>query len=93
MSSWRHTSAPSRARRRRGRTGYLYVLPHLHGVAPGSAVDVFDRTGTYLGRLPFPEPVETGPGLHADGDHLYVVVTDALDVPRVERLRIERPPG
>lgn len=71
-------------------TGYVYVLPHARDVAPGSAVDVFDRTGVYLGRLPFAEPVETGPGLHVDGDHLYVVVTDALDVPRVQRLRIER---
>jgi len=70
--------------------GYAYVLPRLDDVAPGTAVDVFDRTGAYLGRLPLPRPVETGPGLHLDGDHLYVVVTDALDVPRVQRLRIER---
>jgi hypothetical protein len=55
------------------------------------AFDVFDPDGTYLGRAraprgfsPFPTPV-------FDGDRVWAVVRDDLDVPYVVRFRVARP--
>ncbi|MDX1396872.1 MAG: 6-bladed beta-propeller [Gemmatimonadota bacterium] len=72
--------------------GHIYVVPEVEGVEAGSAVDVFREDGGYLGRMSFPRSIHlAGVRPLATRDHLYVVVTDELDVPYVERLRVVRP--
>ena len=78
-----------------GDAGYVYVLPHLQGRAPGSVLDVFTDDGSYVGRLDTP-PILAVPGtpipLVRDG-HLYAVARDDLGVEHVVRYRITRPAG
>ncbi|HEX7051941.1 MAG TPA: 6-bladed beta-propeller [Longimicrobiales bacterium] len=74
--------------------GHIYVFADVAGVPPGTFVDVFRESGEYLGRMALPMPVPLTPGrppvVHATLEHLYVVVSDGLDVPYVSRLRIIR---
>ncbi len=74
--------------------GHVYVVPELAGVPAGTVLDVFRDTGEYLGRMDLPVPMHLpGSGLLASAtrDHLYYVVADELDVPRLSRFRIIRP--
>lgn len=74
--------------------GHVYVVPELAGVRAGTVLDVFRDTGEYLGRMDLPVPMHVpGSGLLASAthDHLYYVVVDELDVPRLSRFRIIRP--
>jgi hypothetical protein len=55
-----------------------------------NALDVFERDGTYLGRLPLPE----GFLLRVvTEDALYGVWEDELEVPFARRYRVIRPAG
>lgn len=75
--------------------GHLYVLVDVAGTPAGTALDVFEDDGGYLGRLELPTPAIysplSSPLIRATRDHLYVVVSDELDVQYVSRLRIVRP--
>lgn len=74
--------------------GHVYVVPELAGVPAGSVVDVFRDTGEYLGRIELPVAMHVPPsGLLATAtrDHLYYLIVDALDVPRLARFSIVRP--
>lgn len=72
--------------------GYVYVLPQEPAVPEGTAIDVFEEDGVYLGRMSLDEPVLTrGPPPYVTADHVYGVVTDEYDVPFVVRWRIVRP--
>ena len=72
--------------------GHIYVLADVEGEPAGTVLDVFAEGGAYLGRLRLPSPVDTTrPVIHVTRDHVYVVVTDELDVQYVSRLRIVRP--
>lgn len=52
--------------------------------------DVFDRDGRYLGRVEAPDGFQTHPLPVIRGDSVWAVVTDALEVERVVRFRVER---
>lgn len=72
--------------------GHVYVFPQEVGVPQGSAVDVFERSGVYLGRMAFPETILTdAPSPHITNNHIYAVVEDELGIQYVARYRIERP--
>ncbi len=74
--------------------GYLWVWPVMPFGREGLALDVFDPTGRYLGRIESPVPIATRPAPVVRGDAMYAVTESELDVPFVVRLRIERPePG
>ena len=73
---------------------HVYVVPELAGVRAGTVLDVFRDTGEYLGRMDLPVSMYvpgSGPLASATRDHLYYVVADELDVPRVSRFEIIRP--
>lgn len=70
---------------------YLYVVPHIAGARPRSVIDVFTRDGVYQGRLQLDSPISTRPPPRAQGDALYVVRHDELDIPELVRYRIVRP--
>lgn len=73
--------------------GHIFVIADVAGVPAGSIVDVFGKSGEYLGRMTLPTPVSLFPPplvAHATPEHLYLVVRDELDVPYVSRLRIVR---
>jgi hypothetical protein len=70
------------------RAGHVYVFPH----PAGSAVDVFEDSGRYLGQMLFPAPILVErPAPHIEREQLYAVETDRLGVPFVIRYRIVRP--
>jgi len=73
-------------------SGHLFVFVDLEGEPEGSVVDVFQESGEFMGRMHLPLPVvlssRGSPIAYADSEHLYVVITDDLDVPYVSRLRI-----
>ena len=71
--------------------GHVYVVPELAGVRAGTVLDVFRDTGEYLGRMDLPVAMHVPPLASATRDHLYYVVADELDVPRLSRFRIIRP--
>jgi hypothetical protein len=72
--------------------GYVYVLPQEPGVPEGTAIDVIEESGVYLGRMALDETVLTrGPPPYITRDHVYGVVNDEFDVPFVVRWRILRP--
>lgn len=50
--------------------------------------DVFDVDGTYLGQLEFPRGFATNPPPVIEGDRVWAVVRDELEVPYVVRFRI-----
>jgi hypothetical protein len=70
---------------------YVYVLPELDEVLPGSAIDVFNRNGVYLGRLELEERITTTPPPLARRDAIFVVVKDDFDIPQIVKLMIIRP--
>jgi len=78
--------------------GLLYVVPVTDEfgsgyLSTGTALDVFDPSGRYLGRLDMPEGMRTtSPEPVFSGDHVVAVVRDELDVPYVVRYRLA-PPG
>lgn len=55
--------------------------------------DVFEPDGTYLGPVHAPQGLRTSPEPVFRGDHVWAVVTDALDVEYVTRFRIVREQG
>lgn len=72
-----------------GDASYVLVFPEVEGVAPGSAVDVFNRAGVFLGRIPLPVTLETRrPAPVLRYGSIYGVVTDDLDVQYVVRLKL-----
>jgi hypothetical protein len=74
--------------------GHVYVVPELAGVRAGTVLDVFRDTGEYLGRMDLPVAMHvprSGPLASATRDHLYYLVADEFDVPRLSRFRIIRP--
>lgn len=74
--------------------GYLWVWPVMPSGREGLALDVFDPTGRYLGRVESPVPIATRPVPVVRDSMLYAVTRSELDVPFVVRLRIDRPdPG
>lgn len=74
------------------RGGLVYVFPQEPGVGTGEAVDVFEKSGRYLGRMDFAAPVLVDrPAPYVTRDHMYVVENDEVGVPFVVRYRIERP--
>lgn len=50
--------------------------------------DVFEADGTYLGQIRAPERFRTGPQPVFDGDRVWAVVTDELDVEYLTRFRL-----
>lgn len=57
--------------------------------ASGSALDLFDRSGRFLGRITLPDGLQVAnPEPILRGDALYAVLRDELDVPYVVRYRI-----
>jgi hypothetical protein len=74
--------------------GHLFVIPQLPASPEGSAIDVFEETGRYLGRLPLPEPITfriVSP--FVTEDHLYALVLDEFDVSYLVSWRIIKPQG
>ena len=70
------------------RAGHVFVFPY----PAGTAVDVFEDSGRYLGQISVPAPILVDrPAPWIDGDHLYAVEPDAFNVPFVVRYRIEKP--
>jgi hypothetical protein len=60
----------------------------LKGVPPGSAVDVFDRDGVFLGRVELPVVLELRPEPICRGGRLVGITKDELDVPYVVALSL-----
>jgi hypothetical protein len=72
--------------------GRIYVFPQEEDLSAGAAVDVFEESGVYLGRMSFPEKVlERSPPPHVTREHIYAVGQDEFDVPYLLRFRIVRP--
>ncbi len=74
--------------------GHVYVVPEVAGVPAGTVLDVFLDTGEYLGRMDLPVAMHLtplGPLASATRDHLYYIVADELDMPRLSRFKIIRP--
>lgn len=69
----------------------VWVWPVMPSGEEGRALDVFDATGRYLGRIDSPVPIATRPAPVVRGGVMYAVTRSELDVPFVVRLRIERP--
>lgn len=57
------------------------------------AFDVFEPDGTYLGRVEAPADLSLVPRPVIDGDRVWAVVRDALDVQYVVRYRLGREPA
>jgi sugar lactone lactonase YvrE len=74
--------------------GHLLLFVDLEGEPTGSVVDVFEDTGSYLGRLHLPFRVGLSsrgpPPVHATADYLYLTGRDELGAPYVSRLRVVR---
>lgn len=58
----------------------------------GRVLDVFELNGRFLGRVPLPTGMRSGPRA-IRGDRMVVVATDSLDVQSVVLLRIVKPGG
>jgi sugar lactone lactonase YvrE len=69
--------------------GYVWIRPALPADAAGSAFDVLDPAGKYLGRLELPVKVDERMPVVVRGDRLYTVVLSELDVPQLVRFRVE----
>jgi sugar lactone lactonase YvrE len=70
--------------------GHVWVLPTLPNESERRALDVFDASGRYLGRvsLPFPLSRRTRPVIR--GATLVAVTEDEFEVPYVVRAKILR---
>lgn len=73
--------------------GHVFVFPRVEGVDAGSAVDVFDTTGVFLGRIPLPARLEMVPSPRVRGGAIYGITRDGLDVPYLVRMRLDRMEG
>jgi sugar lactone lactonase YvrE len=73
--------------------GYLWVSPSSPEAAEGTALDVFDPEGRYLGQVRFGVELRAIDPFLVRGDRLYVVETDEMEVPYVVRYRIEGRPA
>lgn len=74
--------------------GHIYVVPELAGVPAGSVLDLFRDSGQYLGRIPLPVPMQMAhPVIFATATHLYYLVEDELDIPRLARFEIIKEPN
>ncbi len=71
--------------------GRVWVWPVMPSGQEGTALDVFDSVGRYLGRIMTPVPIARRPAPVVRGDVMYAVTESELDVPFVVRLRIQRP--
>ncbi len=71
--------------------GNLWVLPVTSGDDARQPWDIFDPTGIYLGRIELPFTMAASPLPRVEGDLLYGVVRDELDVPYVVVAHIRRP--
>jgi sugar lactone lactonase YvrE len=69
--------------------GYLWIRPALPEGTTGSAFDVLDPGGEYLGRVRLPVFVDDRMPVRVRGDRIYAVVLGADDVPQVVRFRIQ----
>ena len=69
--------------------GYLWIRPALPADAAGSAFDVLDPGGKYLGRVELPVKVDERMPVVVRGDRLYTVVLSEDDVPQLVRFRVE----
>jgi hypothetical protein len=72
-------------------TGHLWSSP-VTSEREGRALDVFEVSGKFLGRVPLPTGVRSRPRL-IRGDRMVVVARDSLDVESVILLRIVKPAG
>ncbi|MDX1675503.1 MAG: hypothetical protein R3314_11970 [Longimicrobiales bacterium] len=70
---------------------HLWVWPVMPVGREGLALDVFDPTGRYLGRVESPVPIAIRPTPVVRDDVMYAVTESELDVPFVVGLRIQRP--
>jgi sugar lactone lactonase YvrE len=77
------------------RAGYLMVSPTTREPGSGwqtmgSRLDVFEPSGRYVGRLELPDGMRiANPEPVFEGDRVYGVLRDELDVPYVVRLRLQ----
>jgi len=71
--------------------GCVWVWPVMPAGQEGTALDVFDPVGRYLGRITPPVPIARRPAPVVRGDAMYAVTLSDLDVPFVVRLRVSRP--
>jgi hypothetical protein len=75
-------------------SGHLFVIPHVPDKPDGTAIDVFEEAGRYLGRLLLPETISfriVSPLVTED--HLYALVLDEFDVSYLVSWRIVKPQG
>lgn len=75
------------------RDGHLWVVPTLPPDYEGSAFEVFDPVGRYLGRLEVGMRLMPSPPPVFHGDAVYFHHRGELDVPYVVKFRLERPGG
>jgi len=71
--------------------GHIFVLPEEEGVPAGTALDVFEDSGVYLGRVALPRRVVLhgrGSTLVATGSHIYYVWENEMGVHGVARAAI-----
>jgi hypothetical protein len=73
--------------------GHVFVFVEESGVPLGTAIDVFEETGIYLGRLSLPHRVpfykyRTATFAFATDEHIYLLGHSDTDVPFVSRLKI-----
>ena len=71
--------------------GHLWVRRHLAHGDGGTAFDVLDPEGRFLGEVRLPAEIAVYGPLLIGRDAIHAVVRDALDVPQVVRWRIVRP--
>jgi hypothetical protein len=72
--------------------GHVFVIPQVSGIEEGTAMDVFQTSGHYLGRLILPEKISfriVSPA--ATRNHLYALVLDEYDVSYVVSWRLVKP--
>jgi sugar lactone lactonase YvrE len=72
--------------------GYLWVMQTAHGDGAGTALDVLDPSGRYLGTLNLDLELAAFPPPRIVGDRLLGVVRDELDVPTVVVYRLSGRP-
>lgn len=70
--------------------GHLWVFPIMPRGEGGTALDVFDAEGRYLGRIALPFRLQRRPVPIVENDMLYGVTLNELEVPFVVRARIEK---
>jgi hypothetical protein len=69
--------------------GYAWLRPHVADDAPGTALDVFDPEGLYVGRVSLPVTFTPYVPVLVRGDRITGVVLDDDHVPSIVRMTIE----